>query len=299
MANYGFKVSKTGYDVRTTEDKNLVFSSAFNTLKVYKKGNLSITTDGSGNATTDVTHGLGFAPAFKVFVKDGSDYYPDPSTVNRNFGNSFFKLHAYTDSTKLYFQASGATASTTYHLKYYIFADLAQSFSGTSVSLSNDYGIKVAKPGVNVADAEVYELLYSSSFPVLKFDDLKVGSFTMNLAAINCTDSPNTQSTSTSIAHGLGYPPMFLCAFRTDNSTIYPSSASDRQTLPWSVHSPTTDAGIWVLEARCDDTNVIFDWYRMASCITAITPCDLECISWGAEEIIVYYYIFREDVSQL
>lgn len=298
MPKYGTKISKPNINVLTASDADLIFSSEFNTPKVFAKGSLTLTTDGSGNGTVSVAHNLGFAPAFKAFVKSGTTYYPDPSTVNRNFGTNFFKLHAYTDSTNLYFQAYGAAASTTYYLKYYIFVDLAQLYSGSTLPPSDDYGVKISQEGEEVTEAELYELAYSSEFPALKFNDNIVGSFTLSRPAINCTDVPNYQSISGAISHSLGYPPFFLCAFKTDNSQVYPSSNQDRHTLPWSQHG-TYNADIWTLEARCTASQVIFNWYREAQCVTFITPCDGGCVNWNAETITIYYYIFREDLSLL
>ena len=53
MADWGFKVSQAGFDVKTCADKDLIMSSSFNALKVK--------TVGSGSSTT-VAHGLGYIP---------------------------------------------------------------------------------------------------------------------------------------------------------------------------------------------------------------------------------------------
>ena len=300
MGDLGIKVSKAGEDVLTAADEKLIYSSAFNTLKVFAKGSLNLPVSGAGDGIVSVAHNLGFAPAFKAFIASPAKYVPDPGTVNLAWGWDFNRLHVYTDDTYLYFQADNAFPNRTYVLKYYIFADLAQTFAGSSVALTEDYGIKMSQPGFNVKTARLYELSYSSSFPALKFDDTLVGDHLLSLAAINCTDAPNDQNTSVSIAHGLGYQPFFLCGFKTDDSTIYsPAPAAHRFLLPWSVHSPTTDAAVWSVEAYCTATHVVFNWYRLASCVTAFLPCDLECINWGAGLTRIHYYIFREDLSAL
>lgn len=299
MGNYGIKVSKAGEDVLTTADKNLIYSSAFNTLKVFASGMLHLTTDGAGNGTVSVAHNLGFAPAFKSYIEFDDEFFPDPGTYQPDWTN-FMKLHVYTDDTNLYFQAVGATIDYTYNLAYYIFADLAQIFAGASISLDSDYGIKISQPGVDVKSAELYELSFLSRFPALKFEDALVGTLTLSLPAINCTDTPNTQSVSGSINHGLGYSPFYLCAFKTNNSTIYPVSANDRQTLPWSVHSGITGVAAWSLHSTCGDVGVAFQFSRRASCVSGFfPPCDIECFNWGAETVTVYYYIFRENMMLL
>ena len=53
---YGIKVSKPGFDVKTTADKNLVMGSHLNTLKTAGSGDLA-----AGNT---VAHGLGYVPIY-------------------------------------------------------------------------------------------------------------------------------------------------------------------------------------------------------------------------------------------
>jgi len=60
MSDYGAKVSRSGYDVSTASDANLVMSSAFKTLKLVK------IVDMTGETT--VAHGLGFIPTF-IFLR--------------------------------------------------------------------------------------------------------------------------------------------------------------------------------------------------------------------------------------
>jgi len=75
MANYGAKVSQAGYDVKTATDRQLVFSSAFNTAKIVLAGS----TTESGNAwqtkTKEITHSLGYVPLWLVFYKSSAGTY--------------------------------------------------------------------------------------------------------------------------------------------------------------------------------------------------------------------------------
>jgi len=61
MANYGIKISKAGYDVKTASDINLIMSSKFNMLKTKMAGTFS-------EAGT-LAHGLGYVPIFFIFAK--------------------------------------------------------------------------------------------------------------------------------------------------------------------------------------------------------------------------------------
>lgn len=75
--NYGIKVTKPGYDVAIAADNELVFSSAFDTLKVYAVGEGTIASpwdDGvAGPIEVTVNLNLGYIPAFLVYteIQDG------------------------------------------------------------------------------------------------------------------------------------------------------------------------------------------------------------------------------------
>lgn len=73
--DYGIKISKPGFDVKTCDDKDLVFSSKFDTFRVYDTGIGSFTADGTTQTAT-IAHSLGYVPAFMVF-----------SEVHAGFGN--------------------------------------------------------------------------------------------------------------------------------------------------------------------------------------------------------------------
>lgn len=71
--DYGFRVSKDGYDVKTCEDKDLVVSSSTPTHIVHKKG---MTT------SSDVYHNLGYVPAFLAYAEDNNNIYVVDSTIS-------------------------------------------------------------------------------------------------------------------------------------------------------------------------------------------------------------------------
>jgi len=100
------KISKSGYNVLTeTNPNNLVFSSAYNTLKYYHSGSTacSITSGASPqNQEFDIyTHNLGYYPFFTACMKFDADtsYYNLPM----NFGDGgYWGLNLiYTTTTKL------------------------------------------------------------------------------------------------------------------------------------------------------------------------------------------------------
>lgn len=117
MSDYGFRVSKEGFDVLTeADDKNMSITSKLNALKEYVAGNTTVATDGSGNATKTIAHNLSYIPQFFAFAKyDDGTWYPTNSNIMQTV--------TYADSTNIYIKVLGMSASTTYSLYYIIFHD--------------------------------------------------------------------------------------------------------------------------------------------------------------------------------
>jgi hypothetical protein len=95
MANWGIKVSKPGYDVKTCTDDQLVMSSKLNIFKVAAIGS----TSGTYN------HGLSYAPTFisSQYVSSGK------------YGLVGFSYNGVSTVTTSQFNAGGVTT------KYYLF----------------------------------------------------------------------------------------------------------------------------------------------------------------------------------
>ena len=64
MANYGFKISKPGYDVKTAAIKNLIITSKANQWKLHMTGTVS------GTGPINVAHSLSYTPGYL-----GADYH--------------------------------------------------------------------------------------------------------------------------------------------------------------------------------------------------------------------------------
>ena len=63
MADWGIKVSRTGYDVKTATEDQLLMTSQNNSLKIDAVS-LDTVADGGSN---DVAHGLSYIPVFLAF----------------------------------------------------------------------------------------------------------------------------------------------------------------------------------------------------------------------------------------
>src|SRR5258708_605457 len=89
MANWGAKVSQAGFDVKTTADKNLAFTSKYTSYKVQKTsfpgtaptavipaatpnppfGNILGTID------VNIPHGLTYQPSYQIWATDSADIW--------------------------------------------------------------------------------------------------------------------------------------------------------------------------------------------------------------------------------
>jgi len=299
--NYGLKISTPNSDVESQSDANLAFSSKYPSLKMIKSGDISVTTDGSGNGTNSVAHNLGFAPAYFAFHKataqwtllDGSSYansyISDPGTVNQWGSDYHHTIHVYTDATNIYLQAKSAQASTTYTIHYLLFMDLAESYSGNDIVVDNDWGFKVSRDGIDVLEAKQHQLSYSSRYKAIQYYDVNFKVHTLTLPPMwsSVVDTQADEGTYVDINHGLGYPPFFLAFFRSTyiNPTISLS-------VPFMGVSGI-DVFAYGIASFCDATRIRISFWRESIYLLGPQP------NFNYEEsVVIKVYIFTEDLSQ-
>jgi len=95
MSDYGVKISKSGYDVKTATDSNLMFSSSILTNPVKEIVSISMT-----SSPYTYNHGLGFAPKVWLFYNDGSYWKRVP------FEDYFESIDYEIDSTSVIIRAT-------------------------------------------------------------------------------------------------------------------------------------------------------------------------------------------------
>jgi hypothetical protein len=113
--DHGIKVSKEGYSVLSEKNlKNLIFSSAKGVYGFKEIQTLEVTTNASGAASGEITHGFGYVPQCIVSVQNYEDirvmvpnewkyYYLNPSRETMEGSESFTYQ---VDSSKVYVQVS-------------------------------------------------------------------------------------------------------------------------------------------------------------------------------------------------
>ncbi len=88
MVDYGIKISKPGYDVKTAATKDLIVFSQAESPKVFHKG---------WHTTSNYTHDLGYKPLCLAFQSD--------STTTPTY---FYPIFPESTTTQIIFTTSGA-----------------------------------------------------------------------------------------------------------------------------------------------------------------------------------------------
>jgi len=110
MTTFGIKVSKPGYDATTAAKENLVFSSEYDTLKLFYSGSGSVSVPNNpdpwipGGVTVEITHNLGYKPVFFCFSTNpwwSTDDKFSPYTW-RSIGSPYNGADYACDTNKIY-----------------------------------------------------------------------------------------------------------------------------------------------------------------------------------------------------
>ncbi len=110
----------------------------FEDFEIIKSGLLTVSYPASGlQAVGNVTHNLGFVPAYLLYVKIGSSFYPTPFPVYITSGGNAGKLDTYYDAystiTDFYCRVTVMTISPVYAtnfsttFKYFLLRNIAKS----------------------------------------------------------------------------------------------------------------------------------------------------------------------------
>ena len=129
MADFGMKVSKSGFDVKTSTGKNLVLNSAYNSPKIVQEGSTTITNGAPSTTSVTITHNLGYVPSYDLFFKPSGSTKWHAHRGRYNFdGNTFSDLvdwWAEVSSTTLTIYSTGTNVRT-HNIYYMILADIGQ-----------------------------------------------------------------------------------------------------------------------------------------------------------------------------
>ena len=125
MGNWGIRISKSGTDVKTGSDKDMIVTSKYSQLKGIIEGNGSIVVAANATGTVTVAHNLGYIPFADGYIKHplDSNWLQNPTTADG--GLYAIQTWHYMDSTNLYmkFKVIGGSSSRTFNYQYFIFLD--------------------------------------------------------------------------------------------------------------------------------------------------------------------------------
>ena len=126
MAEYGLKISKEGIDVKTGDDKDMIFHSDYPLLKGSLKGSgTKLLTSGIASTTT-ISHNLGYIPFIVVYIDDGYNKF-SVAPVQADSPTETLTVYTKTDSNNayihFYWEKYGTSDSNTLKYKYFIYID--------------------------------------------------------------------------------------------------------------------------------------------------------------------------------
>lgn len=302
MSNYGFRISSRSGDALTQLDKSVVYSSKFSTLKFFKRGYKSITTNGSGYGTGTVFHHLGYAPTYYLWRRgtasfpflDAASYsntfHPIPGTPSPWIPYHVNTVH-FTDRSRMAIGIQGAS-NTTYDFLYYIFVDQGEVNQKTGLYTNNDYGMKAVKEGKDFESATEQAVAISSEYQTLKyFPEMITHNSQLSLPQLSSDffDQTPQEGTYVDFMHGLGYPPFFLAYYE---SSLYSGNVyCIPETVARYSEVQTADDAI---TGWCDKERIRITFYRQIPGLTLIGDQPLTA---QAETLTVKLQIFTENLA--
>ena len=117
MADYGFRISQNGEDVKSCTDLKTVVNSKYANLKGSISGTVSKTKSADNQQHTIVAHNLGYIPIFQVYMEGryGSGVW-EQLPITYAVGSS-------ADDTNIYIYFNYGIDNAAYNFKYFIFLD--------------------------------------------------------------------------------------------------------------------------------------------------------------------------------
>ena len=128
MADYGFRISHDGVDVKAGNDEDMVVTSKYSNLKGVLSGFGTIAVGADSIGTVTIAHGLAYIPFASAYSKIPIDnrFYANPAYADGALYS--IAVWHYTDATNVYlkFQQVGGSGNISFDYKYFIFLDKAK-----------------------------------------------------------------------------------------------------------------------------------------------------------------------------
>lgn len=163
--DFGIKVSLPGNDVNTADDTQLLFSSSWPSIKIFKNIQVVQTIPPTPTGTTKLySHGLGFVPAVIPYGGiGGSNTTGNAAEISRQ--------NIITDSSNIYLQPGNSVTINLNIRLSILYLDITTPFTApiTQVGPSNavkpdaNFGIKISKDGKDVKSHDLRDFILHSS----------------------------------------------------------------------------------------------------------------------------------------
>lgn len=222
MSDFGIKISKPGYDVKTATAQQLQYSSKWSNFKIHSiVSNTVARAAGLGTSTGTIDNPLDYAPFFMPFVENTTyeaGYWYEAKSWNGivdDGGATVLESVVYNPSTNkfdLTVQSFTDWDGGTFTFKVVVLVDVVTGSPG-SIDTTGDFGVKASKDGQSIEDADS-AMSFSSKFRNLTVQSSDIATTT------------NAGGNSVTVAHNLGYVPI-VTAYQ-----LLPINPAKTQRLP-------------------------------------------------------------------
>jgi hypothetical protein len=207
MNNFGIKISQDNNNVNSSSGKDLVYSSKWSNLKIYKTIVGSVATGGDGTeCTTSLTNPIDYPPVFMAYCEDpdnAGNWYEVRGQLVRNLGWIICK---YSPTTKLFTLSVTPLVpgrNRTYNFKVILYIDRFVGSGG--FPKHSDYGIRVAKENKTIDGSDT---------------DMSLDSKYRNLT-VNKTGVISASGGTVTLYHKLKYLPICMISIQEPYSLDY------------------------------------------------------------------------------
>lgn len=230
------KVAQPGYDVKTTGDENLIYSSEWPLLKIYKDSYFKVSDVSQTTVIAD--HDLGFVPVFWYFSNTALSAWSNSGVLTQESRSEFFGPDGpgtiSVNSTSLKYNGGSGGATGSLPLHYYLFTlDLTKQYKAPIIKVGSVGGLgdnknvfKLAKPTKDINSNNLEDFIIHSR---------------ARSPMIHSVNPSNGGTSSFIVEHNLGYSPMFFGYLKnTDGSySLIPSGQGGSSSLKSSEKTVT------------------------------------------------------------
>ena len=115
MADFGFRISQSGSDVKSCTDLQCVVTSKNSNLKGALSGTASIVKTADNQTKTVIAHNLGYIPIVQCSLQESVGTWIQLPYL--------YTVSCYADATNVYIHFISGISNATYPVKYFIYLD--------------------------------------------------------------------------------------------------------------------------------------------------------------------------------